>query len=66
MAPLTFCAEHSTTFGVTYRPLGAVVAAIVWVFVTTYAVSMGAEPDPQLEHLFAVTTASTMLVLYAI
>lgn len=50
-ALLTFYIDHIATFGVTYGPLGAVVAVMLWFFITAYAVLLGAELNAQLEHL---------------
>lgn len=47
---LTFYIDHIAAFGVTYGPLGAVVAVMLWFFVTAYAVLLGAELNAQLER----------------
>ncbi|MFI4982874.1 MAG: YihY/virulence factor BrkB family protein [Nevskiales bacterium] len=47
---LTFYVDHIAAFGVTYGPLGAVVAVMLWFFVTAYAVLLGAELNAQLER----------------
>lgn len=49
-ALLTFYIDHIATFGVTYGPLGAVAAVMLWFFVTSYAVLLGAELNAQLER----------------
>jgi membrane protein len=48
---LSFYIEHIATFGVTYGPLGAVAAVMLWFFVTAYAVLLGAEFNAQLDRL---------------
>lgn len=48
---LSFYVDHIATFGVTYGPLGAVAAVMLWFFVTAYAVLLGAELNAQLERL---------------
>ena len=50
---LTFYIDHIATFGATYGPLGAVVAVMLWFFVTAYAVLLGAELNAQLERFTA-------------
>ena len=50
---LSFYIDHIATFGVTYGPLGAVAAVMLWFFVTAYAVLLGAELNAQLERLSA-------------
>jgi membrane protein len=52
-ALLSFYIDHIAAFGVTYGPLGAVAAVMLWFFVTAYAVLLGAELNAQLEHLSA-------------
>jgi membrane protein len=47
---LTFYIDHIATFGVTYGPIGAVVAVMLWFFVSAYAVLLGAELNAQLER----------------
>ena len=49
-AGLTFYVAHIASFGVTYGPLGAVVAIMLWFYLTAYAVLLGAEVNGQLEH----------------
>ena len=48
---LSFYIEHIAAFGVTYGPVGAVVAVMLWFFVTAYAVLLGAELNAALERL---------------
>jgi membrane protein len=50
---LSFYIDHIATFGVTYGPLGAVAAVMLWFFITAYAVLLGAELNAQLERLAA-------------
>jgi membrane protein len=50
---LSFYIDHIATFGVTYGPLGAVAAVMLWFFVTAYAVLLGAELNAQLEQVSA-------------
>jgi membrane protein len=47
---LSFYIDHIAAFGVTYGPLGAVAAVMLWFFVTAYAVLLGAELNAQLER----------------
>ena len=47
---LSFYVSHIASFGATYGPLGAVVAIMLWFYVTAYAVLLGAEVNAQLEH----------------
>lgn len=49
-ALLSFYIDHIATFGITYGPLGAVAAVMLWFFVTAYAVLLGAELNAQLER----------------
>ena len=49
-AGLSFYVAHIASFGVTYGPLGAVVAIMLWFYLTAYAVLLGAEVNAQLEH----------------
>ncbi len=49
-AGLSFYVSHIAQFGVTYGPLGAVVAIMLWFYLTAYAVLLGAELNAQLEH----------------
>jgi len=48
-AGLSFYVSHIARFGVTYGPLGAVVAIMLWFYLTAYAVLLGAEVNSQLE-----------------
>jgi membrane protein len=48
---LSFYIDHIATFGVTYGPLGAVAAIMLWFFITAYAVLLGAELNAQLDRL---------------
>jgi membrane protein len=47
---LSYYVAHIARFGVTYGPLGAVVAIMLWFYLTAYAVLLGAEVNSQLEH----------------
>ena len=47
---LSFYISHIARLGVTYGPLGAVVAIMLWFYLTAYAVLLGAELNSQLEH----------------
>jgi membrane protein len=47
---LSYYVSHIATLGVTYGPLGAVVAIMLWFYLTAYAVLLGAEVNAQLEH----------------
>ena len=49
-AGLSFYVSHIARFGVTYGPLGAVVAIMLWFYLTAYAVLLGAEVNAQLEQ----------------
>ncbi len=49
-AGLSFYVSHIARLGVTYGPLGAVVAIMLWFYLTAYAVLLGAEVNSQLEH----------------
>jgi membrane protein len=46
---LSFYVSHIARLGATYGPLGAVVAIMLWFFLTAYAVLLGAELNSQLE-----------------
>ncbi len=46
---LSFYVSHIARLGVTYGPLGAVVAIMLWFYITAYAVLLGAELNSQLE-----------------
>jgi membrane protein len=48
---LSFYIDHIAMFGVTYGPLGAVAAIMLWFFFTAYAVLLGAELNAQLDRL---------------
>ena len=48
---LSFYVSHIASFGVTYGPLGAVVAIMLWFYVSAYAVLLGAELNAQLEQV---------------
>lgn len=56
---LSFYIEHIAAFGVTYGPLGAVAAVMLWFFITAYAVLLGAELNAQLERFSAARNADT-------
>ncbi len=47
---LSFYVSHIARLGVTYGPLGAVVAIMLWFYITAYAVLLGAELNAQLEQ----------------
>jgi membrane protein len=47
---LSFYVSHIARLGVTYGPLGAVVAIMLWFYITAYAVLLGAELNSQLEQ----------------
>jgi membrane protein len=47
---LSFYVSHIASFGITYGPLGAVVAIMLWFYVSAYAVLLGAELNAQLEQ----------------
>lgn len=47
---LSFYVSHIASFGVTYGPLGAVVAVMLWFYFSAYAVLLGAELNAQLEQ----------------
>ena len=49
-AGLTFYVSHIASLGVTYGPLGAVVAIMLWFYLTAYAVLLGAEVNAQMEQ----------------
>ena len=55
---LTFYIDHIATFGVTYGPLGAVAAVMLWFFFTAYATLLGAELNAQLERLSVADEAA--------
>ncbi len=46
---LSFYVSHIAKLGVTYGPLGAVVAIMLWFYLTAYAVLLGAQVNAQLE-----------------
>jgi membrane protein len=54
---LSFYVSHIARFGVTYGPLGAVVAIMLWFYLSAYAVLLGAEVNSELEHSGAPRTA---------
>jgi membrane protein len=49
-AGLSFYVSHIARLGVTYGPLGAVVAIMLWFYLSAYAVLLGAEVNAQLER----------------
>jgi membrane protein len=57
---LSFYVTRIATLGVTYGPLGAVVAIMLWFWLTAYAVLLGAEVNAQLEHIAAPQAASLL------
>lgn len=48
---LSFYVSHIASFGATYGPLGAVVAIMLWFYVSAYAVLFGAELNAQMEQI---------------
>jgi membrane protein len=48
---LSFYVSHIGSFGVTYGSLGAVVAIMLWFYISAYAVLLGAELNSQLEKM---------------
>ena len=60
---LSFYIDHIATFGVTYGPLGAVAAVMLWFFVTAYAVLLGAELNAELERLSAFGDAGQVALV---
>ena len=56
-AGLSFYISHIARLGVTYGPLGAVVAIMLWFYLSAYAVLLGAEVNAQLEHVAAQESA---------
>lgn len=48
---LTFYIQHIAAFGVTYGPIGAIIAVMLWFFLAAYAVLLGAELNAQLERV---------------
>ena len=59
-AGLSFYVAHIAQFGVTYGPLGAVVAIMLWFYMSAYAVLLGAEVNAQLEHRNARLTSRSL------
>ena len=55
---LSFYVSHIASLGVTYGPLGAVVAIMLWFWLTAYAVLLGAELNPL--HSSPEPTAGTL------
>jgi membrane protein len=51
---LTLYVSRIASFGVTYGPLGAVVAVMLWFYLSAYAVLLGAELNAQLERWISV------------
>ena len=47
---LSFYVAHIASFGVTYGPLGAVAAIMLWFYMSAYAVLLGAEMNAQIEQ----------------
>lgn len=47
---LSFYVSHIASFGVTYGPLGAVAAIMLWFYMSAYAVLLGAELNAQIEQ----------------
>ena len=54
---LSYYVSHIARLGVTYGPLGAVVAIMLWFYLTAYAVLLGAEVNAQLEQISAADGA---------
>jgi membrane protein len=50
---LSFYISHIASFGITYGSLGAVVAIMLWFYVSAYAALLGAELNAQLEQYVA-------------
>jgi len=50
-AGLSFYVSHIASMGATYGSLGAVVAIMLWFYLTAYAVLLGAEANAQLEQM---------------
>jgi membrane protein len=48
---LSFYVSHIARLGATYGSLGAVVAIMLWFYLSAYAVLLGAEVNAQLEHI---------------
>ena len=55
---LSLYVEHISTFGVTYGPLVAAVAVMLWFYVAAYAILLGGELNAQLERLRAERDAA--------
>jgi membrane protein len=53
---LSFYVSHIASFGVTYGSLGAVVAIMLWFYISAYAVLLGAELNAQLEQTADLAT----------
>ncbi|MEJ0017935.1 MAG: YhjD/YihY/BrkB family envelope integrity protein [Acetobacteraceae bacterium] len=47
---LSFYVSHIASLGATYGPLGAVVAIMLWFYLSAYAVLLGAEVNAQIEQ----------------
>ena len=47
---LSFYVSRIASFGITYGPIGAVVAVMLWFYVSAYAVLFGAELNAELEQ----------------
>jgi membrane protein len=54
---LSYYVSHIASFGVTYGPIGAVVAIMLWFYVSAYAALLGAEVNAQLEQTIDTTAA---------
>jgi len=50
-AGLSFYVSHIASLGATYGSLGAVVAIMLWFYLTAYAILLGAEVNAQLEQI---------------
>ena len=48
---LSFYADHIAQLGLTYGPVGAVIGLMLWLYVTFYAVLIGAELNAQLDRV---------------
>ncbi len=55
---LSYYITDVARYSVTYGPLGAVVAVMMWFYVSAYAVLLGAELNAQTEHQTAIDTTT--------
>lgn len=56
---LSLYASHMSSFGATYGSLGAVVAVMLWFYLSAYAVLLGAELNARVEEAYAVPEVET-------